>query len=214
VTYSPPQPVPRVSASVTIQKPREQVWQALIPQLARTFFVINNIDQTSGLINVSYSGDPERFVDCGTITITNPQGAKTYEFPAARAQQQYEVTNGLNVLRVTRTMSLEGRANLVLEAVSLEVTRATVNIRYVLTKHLRGQATIGAAEEDTQSISFSSGETAAFPEASAGQATTCHSTGQLERQLLDLLPSPAGGGSPPNTERACAKTPLWQRWQR
>ena len=38
-----------------IDKPREAVWNASVPELGKQFFVINNLDKSSGLINISYS---------------------------------------------------------------------------------------------------------------------------------------------------------------
>ncbi len=51
----------------TIEKPREQVWNASVPELVKHFFVKNNLDKSSGLIKVSYRGDPEKYVDCGRV---------------------------------------------------------------------------------------------------------------------------------------------------
>src|SRR5262245_57370267 len=50
-----------------IEKPREEVWNAAIPALGKQFFVINNLDKDSGLINLSYAGDPEQYIECGRI---------------------------------------------------------------------------------------------------------------------------------------------------
>jgi hypothetical protein len=47
---------------------RDELWTRLIPELGKRFFVINNLDKASGLINISYTGDPELYVDCGRIT--------------------------------------------------------------------------------------------------------------------------------------------------
>ena len=64
------------SNSKVIDKPRDAVWNASVPALGRQFFVINNLDKSSGLINVSYSGDPEKYVDCGQVSsyVKNLQG--------------------------------------------------------------------------------------------------------------------------------------------
>jgi hypothetical protein len=78
-----------------IQKPRDAVWAASVPALSKQFFVINNLDKSSGLINISYSGDPEKYIDCGRITsfVKNAQGERTYDFAGAKAQQNYEIMN-------------------------------------------------------------------------------------------------------------------------
>ncbi|UUZ73433.1 hypothetical protein LP415_09480 [Polaromonas sp. P1(28)-8] len=68
-----------------LNRPREAVWTAAVPELGKRFFVINNLDKASGLINISYSGDPEKYIDCGRITsfVKNAKGERTYEFPGS-----------------------------------------------------------------------------------------------------------------------------------
>jgi hypothetical protein len=187
LTYTPPAPTESARPTVTINRSRADVWRSLIPELGRTFFVINNLDQSSGFVNVSYSGNPERFVDCGLIIsdVSNLRGPRTYKFPAASAEERYEVTAGEKLYGVIRTMALEGRANIILEEVSATVTRVTVNTRYVLTKRMVYTAVSGASSQETETITFGFGERSAFP---AG--TTCQSTGALENQLLGLLGKP------------------------
>jgi hypothetical protein len=92
IVYAPPAPVLSRPAPFVVALDRQEVWKALIPRLAQTFFVINNIDQSSGFVNVSYSGDPESYVDCGHITakVQDGAGIRAYNFPGSRAHQWYE----------------------------------------------------------------------------------------------------------------------------
>src|SRR5262245_21227292 len=53
--YVRPSASPVASNSKTIAKPRDIVWNASIPELSKQFFVINNMDKSSGLINMSYT---------------------------------------------------------------------------------------------------------------------------------------------------------------
>lgn len=185
--YAPPAPVVPTVNSVVINRPRDEVWKGVVPHLAQSFFVINNLDLASGLMNVSYSGDPERFVDCGRITshVSNLAGPRTYDFPAARASQAYEVMQNDKLYRIERTLSLDGRTNIVFEEVNSTTTRVTVNVRYVLTKqsHVQ-QAGTGTPQDFAETISFNSGQSDVFRRS---QITTCRPTGELERQVLDLI---------------------------
>ena len=83
------------SNTKTVPRAREAVWTSSVPEIGKQYFVINNIDKASGLINVSYSGDPERFIDCGLITsyVKNARGERTYSFQGSKAQQEYEIMN-------------------------------------------------------------------------------------------------------------------------
>ncbi len=99
-----------------LDKSRDQAWDSTLPELGKRFFVINNIERSSGFINLSYSGEPERYIDCGEIhsTVVNLRGKRTYEFPAAKARQVYEVLRrDICLVVVDRRMSLEGRINLI-----------------------------------------------------------------------------------------------------
>jgi hypothetical protein len=129
--YARPSAPPTVSNAKTIEKPRDTVWNASVPELGKQFFVINNLDKSSGLINVSYNGDPENYIDCGRITsyVKNARGERTYDFPGARAQQSYEVMNANGLFFVERKMSLEGRVNLVFEEMGPDVTKVTYHLK-------------------------------------------------------------------------------------
>ncbi len=170
--------------SKVIQKPVEEVWTATIPALGKAFYVINNMDKGSGLINVSYSGKPENFVDCGHITssVQNAMGKRDYSFPGASAYQEYEVMLNGELYAYQRKMELEGRINLIFEALGKNETRVTANTRYVMTKTILVRNMRGQTRSDKDSIPFNSGEGAQFP----GQ-TECRATGSLEKRVLDMI---------------------------
>jgi len=79
VDYMRPSQQSSLSNSKIINRSRDEVWNSSVPQLGKQFFVINNLDKSSGLINISYSGDPEKYVECGTITsyVRNVRGERT-----------------------------------------------------------------------------------------------------------------------------------------
>lgn len=173
-----------------VEKPREAVWNASVPELGKQFFVINNLDKSSGLINVSYSGDPESYVDCGRVTsyVKNARGERTYDFPGSRAQQSYEVMNANGLFIIERKMSLEGRVNLVFEENGSSQTKVTANTRYVINRNVtQRSAANNFPQSRSDSISFNSGGGAAFPANAEGQATECVSTGKLEREILSVI---------------------------
>jgi len=161
---TPPAPVPNY---IIVEKSRAEVWRKAIPRLGQQFFVINTIDPTSGLINVSYSGDPEQYVDGGVITsfVENAAGPRTYTFPATKAQQQYEVYTGSNLLFLNRKMELEGRVNIIVEEIEPSKTKVTANVRYILTKKINGSTAVGhVIPPKSDTASFNSGEPGRFSE--------------------------------------------------
>lgn len=143
--YVPPPTIQRVETSKIIDKPRDAVWNAAVASLGKHFYVINNMDKASGFINLSYTGDPEAYVDCGLISshVSNLAGPRTYDFPASKGDQAYETMGGGTLFRVHRTMSLEGRINLIFEDLGSDKTRVTISTRYILTRTVVQQAVGG-----------------------------------------------------------------------
>lgn len=173
-----------------IDKARETVWNASVPELGKQFFVINNLDKSSGLINVSYNGDPEKYIDCGRVTsyVKNARGERTYDFPGAKAQQQYEVMNNNGLFSINRRLSLEGRVNLIFEELSPSQTKVTANTRYVIQRQVTVTATANNIPQSfSESISFNSGSSGAFAPNQNGQAVECLATGALEREILSVI---------------------------
>jgi hypothetical protein len=192
--YTPPIGGYNVQNSITLNEPKDQIWSRLVPAVSQTFFVINNLDKESGLINISYSGDPELFVDCGKIysLIHNLAGKRVYQFPAATAYKEYEIWTTQPV-PVRRKMDLDGRINIVLEDIAPEQTRVSVHARYVVEKKVSILNTVSTGysvqamwHDSSDSTAFNSGESGTL---SGG--TECRCNGELERQILALLGSGA-----------------------
>ncbi len=192
VNYVRPTAAPTTgSNSKVIDKPRDLIWNATVPELGKQFFVINNLDKSSGLINISYSGDPEKYIDCGRINsyVKNARGERTYNFAGAKAQQSYEVMDpGNGLFLIDRRMSVEGRVNLVFEEVSPHQTRITANTRYVIQRQVLAR-NLGSNMSQTLSdtLSINSGGVGSFPPSANGESTQCVATGDLEREVLSAV---------------------------
>jgi hypothetical protein len=189
--YTPPIGVPSSQNSVTINMSKSDLWKTIVPSLGKSFFVINNLDKDSGIINVSYSGDPESYVDCGEVNsyVKNAQGERTYVFPASRANQTYEIMDmkhGYGLVFVDRRMNLEGRINIIIEEISSEKTQITVNTKYVLTKSGTVRGAGGQSGHFSDTISFVSPHQGKFPRGPGG-GTICQPNGRLEQEILAIL---------------------------
>jgi len=176
----------KASNSIVIEKPRSAVWAGAIPSLGKQFFTINNMDRESGFINLSYSGDPEAYVDCGTISsfVKNLRGERTYTFPASRASQRYELMNNAGLFSINRSMSLEGRVNLTFEEISPTQTRVTANTRYIVTRNIVVTDGAGHRQSTANTVSFNTAALGTFPVATDGQFLACTANGRLEREIL------------------------------
>lgn len=159
-----------------------------MPELSKKFFVINTIDKQSGLINISYSGNPESYIDCGQASsyVKNFRGERSYQFPGARAQQNYEVMSGGNLVFVNRKLELEGRVNLIVEQVTPKQTRLTASTRYIVARHLELSNPQGQNAANNSTINFNTGGSGTFPGGQSTQPTTCKANGTLEAELIGL----------------------------
>ena len=191
VNYTQPEAVPKSSNSVVINKPIDAVWKSTVPELGKQFFVINNLDKSSGLINISYTGNPEKYVDCGRIhsVVKNLQGERTYDFSGASASQNYErLKVGVGLFNIHRTMNLDGRMNLIFEDLGNNTTRVTVNTRYIVTRGRSMQNNrFPQIVSDSETINFNSGESANFSPDKDNAFSSCVANGAFERDVLSII---------------------------
>lgn len=184
VNYTPPIAQP-VSNTIVINMPRDPFWKVYLPALSQHFFVINNLDKETGLINLSYNGDPERFIDCGRLVVDSPAGE--YTFAGASASQNYKVVNGVAIGYIHRRVTLEGRANIIVQDRSENQSAITVNTRYAVARHITVRDAQGRSASHQDSIGFNYGENASFPMlGDAKHALTCRATGEFETSILNI----------------------------
>ena len=189
--FTPPAESYSLNNSTTVNKNKDEVWKTIVPQLGKSFFVINNLDKESGIINVSYSGNPENYVDCGRIYsyVKNARGERTYDFPASRGHQQYEVMEKGEYYTCDRKIDCEGRINVIVQEISSNETQISINIKYVLTKTARVSNAMGDSRTSTDTISFVSGQQGQFRGSGQYSGTICKSNGRLEQEILSILSS-------------------------
>ena len=183
------------------------VWDSLVRDLAKSFYVINNIDKESRIINVSFSSsDAEEYVDCGRTQRTFTDGGVTESFnyavaakstfKVAASRQEHPSMSNYSVFR--RESQLEGRANIYIAPVAgdLGKTTVSVNARYVLSTKVRGEAFAkhvsgnilarGRSPDETYTYTFNTAGTGSL-DAGSGVTVTCFSKGKLEGEVLAFL---------------------------
>lgn len=186
VNYDQPSTIQPLSNYKEINRPKDAVWNASVANLGKQFYIINNLDKQSGLINISYTGDPERYVDCGTITsyVKNLSGERVYKFPSSRARQSYELLDKRTLFSVDRRTNLEGRINLIFEDLGGNKTRVTANTHYTVTKQADVKNRHGEAGTFTATASFNSGGAGKF---TGNEDQLCVPSGQLEQDILTAI---------------------------
>lgn len=187
-----------VENQLTVNEDFEIVWDRLIKNLSSEFFVINNVEKASRIINVSFSSNtPSDLIDCGRTsrTYTSGSGAtESYNYLSADSSRfKYSTEDGLYAYDVATQKSVEGRANIYV-APTDQGTQIAVNVRYIWTTkfefmpiHRVSGVVIGYPESRTDEYTF---ETAnPLDEYVDGFQLTCRSNGTLESMVLDAAVS-------------------------
>ena len=182
------------------------IWDRLVKKLASGFYVINNIDKSSRIINVSYtSNNPEKYVDCGSTHRTYVRGSEevTYDYEIA-SSCNYKMASAGGVYGnfpityfINRNTSLDGRVNIYVAPID-KGTLVTVNCRYIFTVKVDGLAqqenafgTIVYSQQIPQQSSSVTANTNSPGIADWGDYKNpvkikCVSLGVLESEILDF----------------------------
>lgn len=200
----------QISNEVQVNEPYTQVWDKLVKELSKSFYVINNIDKESRIINLSFSSQsPTDFIDCGETHRSYTQDGKTENFNYEIADSSVykaalPLTPGrpafFNYAVIKRNTSLEGRANVYLAPLVNDKSKTTVavNTRFMLTIDTRGDVFAQHAmngnvlplgqipQQRPIVISFNTNKPTEhnFGE---GVKSTCFSIGKLEQDVLQIL---------------------------
>ena len=186
----------------------DEVWDELVRDLAKSFFVINNIDKASRIINVSFNSEtPEKFIDCGKTQRTYSRGKENVEYvyeiaasssyKTAFAAGPYKNLPGTNF--VNRRTSLDGRMNIYVAPVA-GGTQISVNARYILTVTVSGSYVIENVygnpiqsgnppyiAPSTCSFNTNQPNTCVWGTGQDTQPVTCQSKGVLESEVLNFV---------------------------
>ena len=185
------------------------VWDILVKELSKSFYMINNIDKESRIINVSYSSnDVCNYIDCGSVHVDvqksslNKIGLSAYDFNICESNSYITESSAPNqsgiqspiICKNKRRPNLEGRMNIYL-APEGSGTLVTVNSRYMLDINLKSECDFYAPagnlvdrrqEENSYECSFDSRKPSLCHPAK-GDAFMCYSTGTLESEILGLI---------------------------
>lgn len=190
-----------------VARSHDQVWDEIVRELSKSFFVINNIEKESRIINVSFnSNDPRSFVDCGRTRRTYKQGersAEVFDYAVAEksthkvATQRQEHPAFANYVIVHREPSLEGRSNIYVAPIQNDTSRTliSVNTRYVLNIRVKSQLFAehvsgalhprGSPHSESPSFIFNTNKPGRAD--IGGTTVICIGTGQLESEILKLV---------------------------
>lgn len=185
VGYVPPTSVPAQPKRTMVQDQPGKVWDTIIAFLQQSNFDVDHIDNSKKLIVARYSGNPEPYVDCGSI-VTHENGALGQISGSAKdVSLNYKHDNQPVILR--RALNLDSRIIIRLEEQRLGTVVST-DTTYVVTKTVDIEKLSGNTSEGSrETVSFSAGKRAEF-----SKGTACQPNGSLDVAILQSLPNVIG----------------------
>lgn len=195
-----------VKNEITVDMPFEAVWDGLVRELAKNFFVINNIEKSSRIINVSYLTEhPEDYIDCGQSIRKTSRGEETreYKYESAGdstflleggARDYFEYSH-----EIQRKTDLEGRINIYVAPVTESKSVVSVNTIYVfnnkytqtdIVEHVNGgvmNRTTQGTKSDTKSFTTTEALIEELDDNGVPYKYTCVSKGVLEGKILGIV---------------------------
>jgi len=199
-----------ISNKKTLNRDFEDVWNTLVANISASFFVINNIDKDSRLLNITMSSNnPEDYIECGTSKRTFTFQNKTENFNyrvAEDSNYKYAgvtyMNNGIGlpaVYHVSRKTKMDGRINVYVAPMNTTKTNIAVNVRYIFTVTNSGHrvtySLLGEPFPQNQLIpqnevtaSFNTSERFSEDWGTADEpgVVECVSNGKLESMLLQM----------------------------
>jgi hypothetical protein len=194
-----------VDNQVVVTSDYDKTWSDLVGEMSKSFYVINNIDKESRLINLSFSitNNISDYVDCGISNRSFMLGDmnENVSYKTADESEYYSSSTANSAppnttyFKVFRSPSLEGRAN-VYVAPKGEGTLVTVNTRYSWNVKIffeeymymplyNSYNLVRNKKLDTNNIYKPN----SFNTSGIGvsDSTTCVATGKFEQQILDII---------------------------
>lgn len=185
VGYVPPTSLPAQPRRTMVQSDLTQVWNGLLGFLHQSDFDIDHQDLAKRLIVARYSGNPEPFIDCGSI-VTDENGVLG-QVPGAIGQVSLNHDLDGQPVILNRFLSLDGRIIIRLQE-SAVGTVVSTDTTYVVTKTVNIETSSGDTVEGShETVNFSAGKRAEF-----SKGTACQPTGSLDFAVLQGLPNVVG----------------------
>lgn len=185
VGYVPPTSLPSPAKRTLVGDPIDVVWDSLVDFLESSAFEIERIDRSKNLVIAQYSGDPEPYVDCGSI-VTHQGGVLSQLAGSAQSSTlNYQLEEKAVVLN--RSLNLDSRIIITLSEQDQGTVVAT-DTAYVVTKTIDVTDAAGTTQQgNRETISFSAGGRGEF-----GKGTSCQPNGFLHLAVLESLPNVIG----------------------
>lgn len=184
--YTKPASSPQIESELKIDKSIDQIYQEISQNFKNPPFTINNFDKNRSIIEITYTGDPEKYVNCGVINSNykNFGGNGTFNISAAAAKQDYKYMGGVEgLVTVSRYMELTGKVNATLTNINESQTQVKIKSQYILEVDSLEASLHPPPRKYRNKITLELGQIVEIPEIKI----FCVPTGKLEKDILLLL---------------------------
>ncbi len=190
----------KVINSEVINSSFSKTWDRLIGNLSSQYFVINNVEKASRIINVSFSSDsPTEYIDCGRTNRTfipgpgTGQTEQTYSYETATGSTSFNAAtpnpraSTYSIPGVVhRTTEVTGRTNIYLAPEGKNKTKISVNTRYIFT--INSQFSSGSWTQSWTPVTISFNTNKVGEKVLAGgdafKTLQCVTAGTIERDVI------------------------------
>lgn len=205
--YSPPTEL-HFKHEAIIKKPFQDVWDMLVGELSRSFYVVNNIAKDSRIIAISLSSArPSEYADCGKYHMTYTQGSRNVNYDHLVTESKnykheaQEQESDISYYVIRRKTNLDARASVQVSPVqgNPEATKVTIKSRYNLEIAVKGERieedSSGAStfrgylREDKSNISFETTKPGYLDVAKVPlpYRLICYCKGKIEEDIINMV---------------------------
>ena len=185
VGYVPPTSLPAQPKRTLVADDVALVWTELVDFLETSAFEVDHINEEQRLLIARYSGDPEPYIDCGSIVTHQGGTLGQVSGSAPTVALNYKLDEEAVVLN--RTLNLDSRIIIRLTAQS-QGTVIETDTTYVVTKTVDvADRSGGVTRGSRESVSFEAGRRGEF-----SKGTACQPNGSLDLAVLKSLPNVVG----------------------
>lgn len=185
--YDPPARAPAGGDAVLVRGGQDDAFVLTFARLSESGYEVAAVsaEANRSVIAVYQDGDPEPYVDCGTLTVFSDVTTAPTVYPAAAQQVGYVIANEEGRFQIDRQMRMNARILLTIVQIDDVQSEVGAQTQYVLTKILE-------ARNPENAVLAESVETADFASGTVGQFERdtnlrCVANGRLEAELLGLL---------------------------
>ncbi len=159
-------------------------WDAITEHLRQLNFSIDTADKSSGIIRITYAGDPEPYTDCGKMRTNVIEGnaERLEDYPASRAQITLQIRSPGGTVTISNTMALKLHGAIKLEEESEAATKISVRAKYQIDR---------THEDPSMSVATNvvfSSATEVGSHFGAGSSIRCRPTWKFESEILNVSP--------------------------